>query len=682
MDLHFPDETPTEAERAAVDALLGAPTTSWEGADARTAGDTRVVRLGREARERRHLLLPALAQVQSEIGWISPGALTYVCRRLSVPPAEAYGVATFYALLSLEERPPRVAHVCDDVVCREQGADGLIADLEDAIGPEGASSDGQMWVRSPCLGRCETPTAVYCQRAGVADTVVPAADVEQVLEALQRDEPTAPAVEIPQAGQPGLRVLRRIGVVDPTDLDDYRTAGGYDALRRTIEMGPRSVLREVDDSGLKGRGGAAFPVGIKWNGVATNPERPHYLICNADESEPGTFKDRVIMEGDPFAVIEAMTIAGSRRRRRAGLPLHPRGVPGRYRPAARCDRRVPTTGAARRRRHGGRLRLRRRAAAGAGCLHLWRGDGAVQLDRGQARRAAQQAAVPDRRRPVRQADRGQQRRDAGQRVRPSSSDGARRSRRSVGTEVSPGTRLFCLSGRSPAPVCTRSPFGARCATSSTSPAASRRHAPGRAAGRSRGLFVTPDGFDMALTLEDTRAPGSRWVGRGDGIRRHRGPDRRRGAHRRVLPRRVVRAVRAVPHRHPAPARGPRRPGGYRIAQRLPARAHRRHGPGHGRCIHLRARPHRRRLRPIGSHPRPGGVGPVFPNFSGDDMSTQRDGKTGNRGQSLETPAPETQVTIRRRHAGHRGGRSAPSSTPAAASTSTRPPSVTPTPSPR
>jgi NADH-quinone oxidoreductase subunit F len=118
-----------------------------------------------------------------------------------------------------------------------------------------------------------------------------------------------PPATVPQEGDPALRLLRRVGRVDPRSLDDYRAHGGYAALRRALELGPEGVLREVSDSKLLGRGGAAFPTGRKWDAVARQPARPHYLVCNADESEPGTFKDRVIMEGDPFALIEAMTIA-------------------------------------------------------------------------------------------------------------------------------------------------------------------------------------------------------------------------------------------------------------------------------------------------------------------------------------------------------------------------------------
>ena len=117
------DAAPSEAERSAVDGLLGAPETGWVGGEERTARSLRVVRGGREAREQRHLLLPALHALQSGVGWISRGGLNYVCQRLSIPPAEAYGVATFYAMFSVEERPANVVHVCDDLACR--GAGGL-----------------------------------------------------------------------------------------------------------------------------------------------------------------------------------------------------------------------------------------------------------------------------------------------------------------------------------------------------------------------------------------------------------------------------------------------------------------------------------------------------------------------------------------------------------------------------
>src|SRR5439155_20598260 len=113
----------------------------------------------------------------------------------------------------------------------------------------------------------------------------------------------------PSKSPEGAVLLERVGVVDPASIVAYRAVGGFDALRKAIQIGPDAVIREVTESKLMGRGGAAFPTGRKWDAVSKQPARPHYLICNADESEPGTFKDRVLMDGDPFALVESMTIA-------------------------------------------------------------------------------------------------------------------------------------------------------------------------------------------------------------------------------------------------------------------------------------------------------------------------------------------------------------------------------------
>ncbi len=324
MDLKLMDAVPTEDEREAVDALLGPPETGWDGGAGYPARETRVAHGGRAARERRHLLLPALHALQARTGWISRGGLNYVCRRLTVPPAEAYGVATFYAMLSVEPRPATVVHVCDDLACR-LGGDVLGRELEATVGPPGApvGEGATTWLRSPCLGMCERAPAALVQRSGaeVADTAVgdvSIAEVRQLLDGVNVSgfaRPTDPdAPSAPQTwdepGRAGLRLLRRVGRVDPASIDDYRAQGGYEALRRAIELGAEGVIREVTDAKLLGRGGAAFPTGVKWKAVAEQPVRPHHFVANADESEPGTFKDRVLMEHDPFAVIEALTIAG------------------------------------------------------------------------------------------------------------------------------------------------------------------------------------------------------------------------------------------------------------------------------------------------------------------------------------------------------------------------------------
>ena len=307
MDLVLPDALPSDDERAAVDAVLGPATSGWSGGERAIEFEGRVAR-GGEAGDRRHQLLPVLHALQARAGWISPGGLRYACERLTVPPAEAYGVATFYAMFSTEERPARVVHVCDDIACKVAGAENLIGSLERELGSE---RENQL-LRSPCLGMCEQSPAALVQSfgEGSSDSALGHVNTSD-LAAIARGEQWSIQRSFGRPEQPGtFRLLKRVGVVDPSSLDDYRAHGGYEALRRAVELGREGVIREMKDAKLLGRGGAAFPAGVKWEAVAKQSVRPHYFICNADESEPGTFKDRVLMEHDPFAVLESLTIAG------------------------------------------------------------------------------------------------------------------------------------------------------------------------------------------------------------------------------------------------------------------------------------------------------------------------------------------------------------------------------------
>ena len=263
MDIRTTGGPATAEEVAAVDGLLGPP----------EAVHHHLAYGGRMLRTRRHLLLPVLHAIQDRAGWVSRGALEYACRRLSIPPAEAYGVVSFYARFALEPRGDVALHVCDDIVCSLAGVEK----------PEGARL-------APCLGLCDRAPATLTERFGA------------VYEAVQ-----TPSSQ--PSGYPGARLLRRIGVVDPDSIDSYLQHGGFSALKRAREMGSAAVIDAVTQAKLLGRGGAAFPTGRKWQSVADAPVRPHYLVCNADESEPGTFKDRVLMEGDPFALVEGMAIA-------------------------------------------------------------------------------------------------------------------------------------------------------------------------------------------------------------------------------------------------------------------------------------------------------------------------------------------------------------------------------------
>jgi NADH-quinone oxidoreductase subunit F len=513
MDIAIQNELPSQAEREAVDAVLGPPGSSWEGALEASARDERVARGGHAARAQRHLLLPTLHALQGRVGWISRGALNYVCRRLTIPPAEAYGVASFYALFSMEPQAPVVAHVCTDVACICRGSRELVEELERTVGPAGAhpGNGRAVWQESPCLGMCEHAPVAMLTVAGeepheAAIGNVTAQDVAALLAGGAPPPPPAPLV--PQQGDPGLRLLKRVGVVDPDSIDSYRAHGGWEALRAAVEMGPDWVLREVTASKLMGRGGAAFPTGRKWDAVARNPKRPHYLICNADESEPGTFKDRVILENDPFFIVEAMAIAGIATGCEQGY-LYLRGE------YPLCwERLVNAITVARSRGFLGQDILGQGIAFD---IELRKGAGAyicgeetalfnsIEGFRGEPRNKPPFPA------------------DVGLFGKPTvinnvetlvnvpgilMEGGLEYAR--IGTQGSTGTRLFCLSGRVEKPGLYEAPFGIRLRELLELAGGVKDSRPLRAImlGGAAGRFVTPDELDVELSFESTREVGT------------------------------------------------------------------------------------------------------------------------------------------------------------------------------
>ncbi len=519
MDLHFLDADPTAEEREAVDALLGPPSSGWDGGERDEERDAFAASGGHAARARRHLLLPALQAVQSRIGWISEGALNYICQRLSVPPADAYGVVTFYALLSTVPRPRRVLHVCDDIACQCKGADKLCAELERTLGPaqqhgpnghqvEIGDNDA-IWLRSPCLGLCDQAPAALLTVAGQepVERLFGSVDPAKARRVLAGDLSPSKAAQpkLPQTGDSSLRLLRRVNVVDPTSLDEYRAHGGYEALRIAIELGPEGVIREVTDAKLLGRGGAAFPTGRKWDAVAHQPVRPHYLICNADESEPGTFKDRVIMEGDPFSVIESMTIAAFATGCEVGFIY----VRGEYPLAA--ERLQGAIDAARAR---GLLGARVMGHPFAFDIEIRRGGGAyicgeetaifnsIEGFRGEPRNKPPfpvQVGVFNKPTVINNVETLV---NVLEILRIGGPQYAK-----IGTEASTGPRLFCLSGCVARPGVYEVPFGA---TLRQMLEMAGGLLPGRKLqaillGGAAGVFVRPDEIDMALTFEGARA---------------------------------------------------------------------------------------------------------------------------------------------------------------------------------
>jgi NADH-quinone oxidoreductase subunit F len=491
--------SPTEEERAAVDEVLGPPP---------EASDGRVARGGHEARERRTLLLPALHALQARAGWISEGGLNYVCERLTVPPAEAYGVATFYAMFSVEPKPKTVVHVCDDLACRVAGANELIAELE------GTASGGDWsWVRSPCLGMCEQAPAILAQRAGRPDVSLGGAGLATVDAVVAPDSTVtcAGSVAAPQAWgaatREHLRLLRRVGDVDPASLDDYRAHGGYAPLRRALELGPAATIQEITDAKLLGRGGAAFPTGVKWKAVSEQPVQPHYVICNADESEPGTFKDRLLMELDPFSLVEALTIAGFATGAEQGYVY----IRGEY-PLA-TERLDHSIAEARRHgflgddvmEHGFRFDIELRRGAGAYIC----GEETALFNSVEGKRGEPRNKPPF---PVTHGVFGKPTAinnvETLVNVLPILELGAD-AYAAIGTDGSAGPRLFCLSGHVERPGVYEHPHGVTLGEALDA-AGGVRGGKGLKAvllGGAAGSFVGPDRLGARLTFEDARAGG-------------------------------------------------------------------------------------------------------------------------------------------------------------------------------
>jgi NADH-quinone oxidoreductase subunit F len=404
--------------------------------------------------------------------------------------------------------------VCDDIACRLAGAEAVCGDLERVVGPAGTAGPlgHAAWLRSPCLGLCDRAPAALVTAAGEPALREAFAPVDAVtLLPWLRPEPhhwTAVEPELPQPPAARSRLLRRVGVVDPSSLDDYRASGGYAALARAIAIGPAATIEEVSAAKLVGRGGAAFPTGRKWAAVAAAPASPKYLVCNADESEPGTFKDRVLIEGDPFALVEAMTIAAFAVGAERGYLY----VRGEY-PLA--EERLANAVA--RSREAGLLGPDVLGAGFAFDVEIRRGAGAyicgeetALFESIEGKRGEPRNKPPF---PV----------EVGLFGKPTvvnnvetlvnvplilADGGAAYAR--IGTEGSTGPKLFCLSGNVARPGVYEVAFGAtlRELIGLAGGIPGGRGLKAVLLGGAAGVFVGPDALDLPLTFEATRAAGA------------------------------------------------------------------------------------------------------------------------------------------------------------------------------
>ncbi len=217
-------------------------------------------------------------------GVITPTVLQAIAEGLRMPLADLFGTVTFYHHLARDDDRRSYPRVCTGPVCRLRGAEDILAALPDARA-------------MPCAGRCDVPIPV-----------LEADHTRQVDAAGLRPAPTSP-LPVPNPGGMTECVFEHIRQPGHATLAGYRQQGGFLALQLALAQGPDYIIQTLTASGLAGRGGAGFPTGLKWRSVREAEGHPKTIVCNADEGEPGCFKDRALLEHDPYAVIEGMILA-------------------------------------------------------------------------------------------------------------------------------------------------------------------------------------------------------------------------------------------------------------------------------------------------------------------------------------------------------------------------------------
>jgi NADH-quinone oxidoreductase subunit F len=254
---------------------------------------------------KRSALLPTLRLVQEQEGWISREAMEYIGKLLDLSPAQVHDTASFYTMFRLEPKGETMIEVCTTLSCALGGAEELLGHTCRKLGiePGETTADGKFTVKeAECLAACGGAPAVQVNGEWLENAT--AADLDRVL----AGETVRRSFEWPQS--PGEHILfQNVWKENSTSIDVYEASGGYAKLGEWLKREPDSIVEEVKRSNLRGRGGAGFPTGMKWGFLPKDGARPRYMCVNADESEPGTYKDRVIIERDPHRLIESIVVS-------------------------------------------------------------------------------------------------------------------------------------------------------------------------------------------------------------------------------------------------------------------------------------------------------------------------------------------------------------------------------------
>ncbi len=452
----------------------------------------------------REALLPMLHDAQSIYGWLPRQVQELVGSTLRVPLADIHGVIAFYTMFYNEPTAKRVIRVCQDSACHLAGAAAVSAAIERQLGLEDGqtSPDGQVtYEQVPCLGMCEhAPNALNGDKPGGNLTV---ADVPDFL-ACSHPEPE-PRIY----GTAPIKVAR-VGQVDPYSLQDYEAHDGYAALQKVLAMTPEAIMATLKASAVLGRGGAMFPVNLKWEFTRAAPGSPadKHIVANVDESEPGTFKDRALIDGDPFSLIEAMTIAAYAVGAENGWIFVRGEYPRSFERLSNAVDKARAAGYLGRDimgQQGFHFDIEMRKGAGAYIC----GEETALIEAIEGKRGFPRIKPPF---PV----------TNGLFDQPTALNNVETLVAAMavlnigveewlqyGTEGSPGTKWFCLSGHVAQPGLYEVPFGLtiRELIEMAGGVPDGKELQAVLLGGAAGVFIGPDGLDMPLTYEDARAYG-------------------------------------------------------------------------------------------------------------------------------------------------------------------------------
>jgi NADH-quinone oxidoreductase subunit F len=448
----------------------------------------------------RSRLLPVLLEAQRIYGHIPAEVADAIGRALRVPLADIHGVLEFYTMLYPRPTGRRVVRVCTSPMCSRVGGERALESAARHLGlhPGEVSASGEWMVEeAPCLGLCDAAPAALIgdAPAGPIDPDVPEGWIDG------RNEIGLGAV----TGEPRW-LTGRCGAQAPTDLHAYIASGGFAALHRAIsELTPAQVVAEIKASGLVGRGGAAFPTGTKWEMAAAADAAVRYVVCNADESEPGTFKDRVLLEGDPFSVLEGMALAGFAIGARRGY-LYVRGeYPRAQRILAEAMRAAGEAGYLGGQVLGSSFAFEIELRSGAGAYIC--GEETALFESIEGKRGFPRLKPPY---PTTHGLFGSPTVINNVETLTAAvwilAHGAA-AYRSIGTQESPGSKLFCLSGDVIRPGVVEVPYGTSLRQLIDRAGGVRGELQAVLLGGAAGAFAGPEQLDLPMSFEGLRAAG-------------------------------------------------------------------------------------------------------------------------------------------------------------------------------